>query len=131
MSGSKARSRSDRSGPGRVDAYMADFPDDVRRKLERIRRTILKVAPGAKQRVSYGIPAFDLDGRPLIYFAGYAKHIGIYPAPRGYDEFREELAAYEGGKGTVRFPLRRPIPYDLIRRIVQFRMERISEGAGK
>ena len=119
------------SNPRAVDDYIAGFPAHVRKKLEAIRKTIHRVAPGTTERVSYGIPTFDLDGRPLVYFAGFRKHVSVYPAPRGYPEFREELSAYKGGKGTVQFPLDEPSPHDLIRRIVEFRMEGILKGAGE
>ena len=116
-----------------VDEYISGFPDKVRSILRQIRSTIRQTAPGVEERISYGIPTFDLDGKPLIYFAAYAKHVSVYPAPRGYAEFRDELSAYKGGKGTVQFPLAEPIPWDLIRRIVEFRMEQhaAKRGAAK
>jgi len=107
--------------PATVDGYIADFPPNVRKILKRIRATIRKAAPGVKERISYRIPTFTLDGAILIYFAGFAKHASVYPAPRGAAEFREELAGYRGGEGTVQFPLDQPIPYGLITRIVKFR----------
>jgi uncharacterized protein YdhG (YjbR/CyaY superfamily) len=106
-----------------IDEYIAGFPADVQRVLEQVRATIRKAAPRAEEAIKYQIPTFVLDGRNLIHFAAYARHIGVYPAPRGSEAFREELAAYAGGKGTVRFPLEEKLPVDLIRRIVKFRME--------
>lgn len=103
-----------------IDAYISGFPSDVQKILRAIRMTIRQAAPDAQEAISYRIPAFILDG-PLIYFAGFKKHIGLYPAPRSAPEFRKELARYEGGKGTVQFPLDEPIPFDLITRIVKFR----------
>jgi uncharacterized protein YdhG (YjbR/CyaY superfamily) len=91
--------------------------------LERIRSTIHQAAPGVDEKISYQIPAFTLHGKPLIYFAAFQKHIGHYPAPRSSEEFQAELAGYAGGKGTVQFPLDRPIPFGLIRRIVKFRIK--------
>ena len=103
-----------------IDAYISEFPADVQKILRAIRKTIRQAAPNAQEAISYRIPAFTLDG-PLIYFAGFKKHIGLYPAPRSAPGFRKELARYEGGKGTVQFPLDEPIPFELITRIVKFR----------
>lgn len=106
--------------PQTVDEYIAGFPPDVQKILKKIRATIRKAAPKAEESISYRIPAYKLNG-VLIYFAAHAKHIGLYPAPRGAEEFREELAQYGAGKGTLQFPLGQPVPYDLIRRIVAYR----------
>jgi uncharacterized protein YdhG (YjbR/CyaY superfamily) len=95
----------------------------VQKILEKIRATIREAAPQAKETISYGIPTFTLNGRYFVYFAGYKKHISLYPAPRGDVKFKDELSAYKGGKGTLQFPLDQPIPYDLIRRIVDFRIQ--------
>ena len=111
-----------------IDAYIAMFPKDVQVILQKIRRTIKKAAPGAKEAISYLIPAFKLHGN-LIFFAAFKKHIGLYPAPRGANEFKKELSAYKGGKGTVQFPLDKPIPYDLIGRITKFRVMQNQERA--
>ena len=108
--------------PRTIDEYIAGYPEDVRKILRKIRATIRKAAPGVEEAIKYGVAAFVLDGTILIFFGGYKKHIGLYPAPRQADEFREELAAYKGGKGTVQFPLDRPIPYGLITRIVKYRV---------
>lgn len=105
-----------------MDEYIAGFPEDVRKILKDIRRTIRKVEPEFEETIRYGIPTFQLNGKNVIHFAGYKNHIGLYPAPRTSKEFRSELSAYKGGKGTVQFPLSEPIPYDLIRRIVEFRV---------
>src|SRR5262245_29171492 len=96
--------KSNVSAPRDVDEYIAGFPNEVRTILEKIRVTIRKAAPGAQEKISYRIPTVTLDGKYLIYFAAFQKHVGIYPAPRGADEFQEELARYGGGKGTVQFP---------------------------
>jgi uncharacterized protein YdhG (YjbR/CyaY superfamily) len=106
--------------PENVDAYIAGFPSELRARLEQVRATIRKAAPQATESISYRIPAYKLDGT-LIFFAGFTRHIGMYPAPRSSAEFRDELAAYDGGKGTVQFPHARPLPLDLIKRIVKFR----------
>lgn len=110
-----------RSEPKNIDEYIAGFPSGVRKMLEKIRRTIRKAVPDAAEAISYQIPTFRLQGKNLIHFAAFQKHIGLYPAPREAAEFKDELSAYEGGKGTVQFPLDRPIPYDLISRIVKFK----------
>jgi uncharacterized protein YdhG (YjbR/CyaY superfamily) len=103
-----------------IDEYVAGFAPDVRARLEKVRATIRKAAPQATETISYRIPAYKLEGN-LIYFAGFTHHIGMYPAPRSSAEFHDELAAYEGGKGTVQFPHDKPLPLNLIARIVKFR----------
>lgn len=108
-----------------IDEYIAGFPDDVQKILKRIRTTIKKAAPKAEETISYGIPTFKLNTY-LIYFAGFKKHVSVYPAPRSAPEFKQELTGYGGGKGTVQFPLDNPIPYDLITRIVKFRMKALE-----
>ena len=104
-----------------IDAYITGCPADVQAILRKIRATIRKAAPRAEETISYRMPAFTLDGRNLVYFAAFKNHVGFYPAPTGIAKFKKALAAYEGGKGSVRFPLDRPIPYGLIARIVKFR----------
>src|SRR3990172_4163121 len=104
------------------DEYIAGFPSDVQEILEKIRTTIRKAAPGAEETISYRIPTFTLHGN-LIHFAAYKQHIRLYPAPRGVEQFKEELTAYEGGKGTIRFPLDKPIPFRLISKIVKHRVK--------
>jgi len=111
------------SAPRDVDEYIAGFPNEVRTILEKVRTTIRKAAPGAQEKISYRIPTFTLDGKYLIYFAAFQKHVGLYPAPRGAEEFQEQLAAYGGGKGTVQFPFDKPIPFGLITRIIKFRIK--------
>lgn len=115
--------------PQTIDAYIAGFPGEVQKILKKIRMTIRKAAPAAKEKISYQIPTFTLNGKYLIYFAAWKKHVALYPAPRAHEKFKDELAAYEGGKGTVKFPLDRPIPFDLIRRIVKFKVKETLEKA--
>jgi uncharacterized protein YdhG (YjbR/CyaY superfamily) len=117
------------STPKTIDNYIAGFPKDVQEILEKIRLTIRKAAPDAEETISYQIPTFTLKGKYLVYFAAYKKHIGLYPAPRGSEKFKQELSGYEGGKGTVRFPFDKPIPFDLISRIVKFRVKENLERA--
>ena len=105
-----------------IDEYISGFPADVQKILQKIRRTIQKAAPKATEAISYQIPTFKLNGKNLIHFAAFKNHIGLYPVPRGVPEFDEELAAYKGGKGTAQFPLDKPIPYDLIERIVKVKL---------
>jgi len=114
----------DRSAATSVDHYIAEFPADTRRALEQVRGVIRAAAPGATEGISYAIPTFDLNGQHLVFFAGYAKHIGFYPVTTGATEaFAEELKPYKRGKGSVQFPLSRPMPIDLIRRMVEFRIK--------
>jgi uncharacterized protein YdhG (YjbR/CyaY superfamily) len=118
-----------RIAPNSTDEYIAEFPKDVQAILQKIRQTIKKAAPKAGEKISYGIPAFFLDGTYLVYFAGYKNHVSVYPAPRGEEEFKKALAPYKGGKGTVQFPLTEPIPYPLITKIVKFLMKRNAARA--
>jgi uncharacterized protein YdhG (YjbR/CyaY superfamily) len=121
--------RTNRTAPRNIDEYISGFPNDVRKILEKMRMTIRKAAPGAAEKISYRIPTFTLNGRPLIYFAAHKNHIGLYPAPRGIEGFKKELSDYEGGKGTVRLPLDKPIPFGLISRIVKFRVKETQPSA--
>lgn len=105
-----------------IDDHIAGFPDEVQTILREIRRTIREVEPAFEETIRYGIPTFRLNDKNVIHFAGHKNHVGLYPAPRESEEFRAELSAYKGGKGTVQFPLFEPIPFDLIRRIVEFRV---------
>ncbi|MFD0750650.1 iron chaperone [Mucilaginibacter calamicampi] len=106
-----------------IDEYITSFPDDVQVLLQKIRNTIHAAAPNATEAIKYGIPTFILNGN-LVHFGGYKKHIGFYPAPMGIEAFKEETAQYEAGKGTLQFALDRPLPLNLIERIVKFRVEK-------
>ena len=117
------------TAPKTIDEYIAGFPKDVQEILEKIRVTIRKAAPDAEETISYLIPTFTLKGKYLIYFAAYKKHIGIYPVPTGDAKFNEELSTYQAGKGTLRFPLDKPIPYDLISKIVKVKVKENLAGA--
>ena len=112
----------DRPAPRTIDEYIAAFPPEVQSILERIRSTIRKAVPKAKEKISYKIPAFALDG-DLIYFAAFKKHIGIYPPVRGDEKLRKALSRYRGEKGNLKFPLDEPIPYELINRVVKCRLK--------
>jgi uncharacterized protein YdhG (YjbR/CyaY superfamily) len=105
-----------------IDDYIATFPEDIQRILQQVRVLIREVAPEATEKISYQMPTFYLKGN-LIHFAAFKQHIGVYPLPTGIAAFAEELAQYKNAKGSVQFPLSEPLPLDLIRRIVQFRVE--------
>lgn len=111
-----------------VDEYIKSFPKDIQTLLEKVRKTIKTNAPDAVESIAYGMPAYKMNGKPLVYFAGYKKHIGFYATPTGHAEFADELSTYKQGKGSVQFPLDKPIPYELIKRIVAFR---VTENAAK
>ena len=114
-----------------IDEYIAAFPPNIQAILEQIRLTIHQAAPEAQEAISYQMPTFKLKGN-LVHFAAFQNHIGFYPAPTGIEQFSDELSRYAGGKGSVRFPLDQPIPYDLIRRIVLFRVhENLDRAAAK
>lgn len=109
--------------PTTIDEYIAGFPEDVQDILQKVRATVHDAAPEAVEAIKYAIPTFMLKGKNLVHFGGLKKHIGFYPAPSGLVQFKEELAGYDGTKGAVQFPLDKPIPYDLIRRITAFRVQ--------
>ncbi len=111
-----------------IDEYIAAFPEDIQARLEAMRATIHAAAPDAKERISYQMPAFALDGN-LVYFAALKQHIGFYPTSSGIAAFQQELSAYEGSKGVVRFPVTEPLPLELISRIVRFRVTENQERA--
>lgn len=105
-----------------IDEYIKTFPENVREILQKIRQTIHKVAPVAQETISYQMPTFKLNGN-LVYFGAFKNHIGFFPIPSGIRAFEKESAAYIKGKGTLQFPLDKPIPYDLIEKIVAFRVQ--------
>lgn len=121
----------DRSTAKSIDEYIAGFPPATRRLLEEVHAIINASAPGATESISYAIPTLDLNGHHLVHFAGFRKHIGFYPVPSAIDAFKGELESYKGGKGSAQFPLDRPLPTDLIRRIVEFRVAEITGKASK
>jgi uncharacterized protein YdhG (YjbR/CyaY superfamily) len=114
-----------------IDEYIVGFPLEVRARLEEVRALIRAAAPAATETISYGIPTFDLNGKHLVHFGGYQKHIGFYPTPTGTEAFQEELKPYKRSKGTVQLPLDQPLPADLIRRIVEFRVAEITHKPSK
>lgn len=119
-----------KTAPRNIDEYIAGFPREVQEVLEQIRETIRKAAPDAEETISYQIPTFTLKGN-LVHFAAFKKHIGFYPAPTGIERFKDELSVYESAKGSVKFPLDKPIPFDLISRIVAFRVQENLETGSR
>jgi len=114
-----------------IDEYIAGFPDGVQQLLETVRTTIRQAAPEAEETISYAIPTFTLNKKNLVHFAGFKSHIGFYPAPTGSEAFKEELSGYKTGKGSVQFPLNKPMPLELIGKIVRFRVKEIFEKETK
>ncbi len=114
-----------------IDNYIAQFPDTVQEILKQIRSLIKHHAPDGEELFAYGMPAYKTNKKPLVYFAAFKNHIGFYATPSGHNEFTQELSRYKQGKGSVQFPLDQPIPYDLIERIVKFRVEENNEEALK
>ena len=115
-----------RSTAASIDEYIAEFPPETQQALREVRAAIHETAPDATETISYAIPTFDLNGKHLVHFAGYAKHIGFYPVPSAMTAFADELAPYKRGKGSAQFPLSAPMPLDLVRRIVAFRVAKIA-----
>jgi len=107
--------------PNDIDAYISGYPEGIRKLLQEIRDTIKKAAPQAEEVISYGMPAFRQSGM-LVWFAAFKNHIGFYPIPSGIEAFKDELSAFKGTKGSIHFPLDKPLPVDLISRIVSFRL---------
>lgn len=120
------------SKPKDIDEYIAGFPSDTQEILEQIRLTIKKVVPEAEEAISYGIPTFNLNGTYLIYFAAYKKHIGFYPVSTEIVELDNDFAAFKtSGKGTIQFPLNKPMPLNLIAKLVEFKVKENIEKAEK
>lgn len=109
------------NNPKNTDEYISDLPAETQKIMKQLRALIKKIIPKADEVISYGIPAFKMNGKAVIFFAAFKNHIGLYPAPRSNEAFKKELSAYKGGKGTVQFPLDKPLPIGLITRIVKFK----------
>ncbi|SHM10625.1 iron chaperone [Flavobacterium saccharophilum] len=116
--------------PLNIDEYIGAFPNEVQQILEKVRMTIHKAAPDATEKISYSMPAFEQNGI-VVYFAAFKNHIGLYALPTGHEAFKEELSLYKSGKGSVQFPLNQQMPYDLITKIVKFRVKENLEKAKK
>lgn len=111
-----------------IDDYIAGFAPETQALLEQVRAICREEAPGATETISYAIPTFDLRGRHLCHFAAFKEHLSFFPTGQGAEAFAEELHAYKGGRGTVQFPYSQPLPTDLIRRMVRYRVERVEAG---
>ena len=116
--------------PKDIDEYVSSFPAETQEALEQLRAAIKKAAPAAEEVISYGMPAFKLNGM-LVWFGGYSKHIGFYPRVLAIAPFRKELSIYNGAKGSVQFPIGKPLPLSIIRKIVKFRVKENLERAKK
>ena len=120
-----------RPSAGTIDGYIAEFPPETRKALQEVRALVSAAAPDATETISYAIPTFDMNGKHLVHFAAYERHVGFYPTGGGIAAFKEELEPYRSGKGSVQFPLGQPLPSDLIRRIVEFRVGENARRAAK
>lgn len=109
-----------------IDECIATYPLATQKLMKQVRATIRKAAPKAEEYIGYGMPAYKLNGKPLVYFSGYKNHIGFYATPTGHKEFKAELSKYKQGKGSVQFPIDEPLPLKLIERIVKFRVKENS-----
>ena len=120
-----------KSTPQTIDEYIAGFPKDIQAILQKIRKIVKKAAPDAQEKISYQMPTFYLNGN-LVHFAAFKHHIGFYPTPSGTAKFQKEISKYKAAKGSIQFPLDEPIPYDLITKIVEFRVkENLAKGKKK
>jgi uncharacterized protein YdhG (YjbR/CyaY superfamily) len=115
---------------GSVEEYIGSFPADVQAILEQVRWAILDAVPGAGETISYQIPTITLGGRPLLYFAGWKRHISVYPAPAGDEALERRLGPYRSAKSTLKFPLSQPVPYDLIAQVAELSLRQRQDGAG-
>ena len=113
-----------------IEEYIGTFPQNVQKTLEEVRRTIKAAAPDAREKISYQIAAFELNGRNLIHFAGWKNHIALYPIPSGSEAFNKQLSQYVDGKGTLKFPLDKPLPLKLISKVVKLRVADNLRNAG-
>jgi uncharacterized protein YdhG (YjbR/CyaY superfamily) len=110
----------------KIDEYINQFEGDTRKRLEILRQLVKAEAPNANEGFSYGLVGYKIDGKPLVYFGGFKNHIGFYATPNGHEAFKEEFSKFKQGKGSVQFPLDDPLPIDLIKRVVAFRITQIG-----
>ncbi|MDQ2973094.1 MAG: DUF1801 domain-containing protein [bacterium] len=110
-----------------VDEYIALFEGELKKRLLKIRKIIVENAPKAEEAISYGLVGYKLNGKPLVYFGGFAKHIGFYATPNGHEAFMSEFANYKQGKGSVQFPLKEDLPIELIIKVVLFRVDQVTK----
>jgi uncharacterized protein YdhG (YjbR/CyaY superfamily) len=108
-----------------IDKYIASFPPEVQERMNQLRALILEIAPEAEESMAYAMPAYKTNRKPLVYFAGYKNHIGFYATPTGHEQFKAELSAYKQGRGSVQFPLNKPLPLELIREMILFKFNEI------
>ena len=113
--------KSKKVGFNSIDEYIETFAKDVQKIMDKLRETIKKATPKVEEAISYNMPTFNLNGKYLVYFAGWKTHFAFYGPPRGNAEFKEDMSVYESGAGTLKFPLAKPMPYGLITKIVKFR----------
>ncbi|MCT4794907.1 iron chaperone [Exiguobacterium alkaliphilum] len=113
-----------------VDEYILQFPVEVQAILQTLRKSVKDISPEAEEKMSYQMPTYYLKGN-LVHFAAYKNHIGFYPTPAGIDAFKDELSDYKSAKGSVQFPIDKPIPFELIKRIVEFRVSEMNGDAVK
>jgi uncharacterized protein YdhG (YjbR/CyaY superfamily) len=118
----------EKNGIKTIDEYVAQFPSETQDILNKLRQVIQETAPEATEKISYQMPTFALHGN-LVHFAAYENHIGFYPTPSGIEMFKDELSSYKGAKGSVQFPINKQLPYELIRRIVDFRVNESKRRA--
>lgn len=114
-----------------VDEYISSLPAELQSIMRQIRAVIQKAAPKATETISYGMPTYKLNGKPVVYFAAFKSHIGLYATPQGHEAFEKELSKYKQGKGSVQFPLDEPMPLKLIERMVKFRVQQVMEKTKK
>jgi uncharacterized protein YdhG (YjbR/CyaY superfamily) len=111
-----------------IDEYISSFPEEVRLVLEQVRRTIRTAVPAARETISYQMPTITLDGRHLVYFAAWKHHVALYPVPTADEALEVELAPYRAARSTLRFPFRKPVPYDLIERLVALLVQQRADS---
>jgi uncharacterized protein YdhG (YjbR/CyaY superfamily) len=121
---------SNKAGFHSIDEYISTFPEETQKILQELRATIKACAPGAQEKISYQMPTFDLKGN-LVHFAAFKNHIGLYPTPSGTEAFKHEISIYQGAKGSIKFPIDKPLPMELIKEIVKFRVAENLEKAEK
>ena len=112
---------------GEIEAYVGQFSADIRQRLQTLRDLVRVEAPDAVEGLSYGLIGYKLNGKPLVYFGGFAAHVGLYATPNGHEAFADEFARYKQGKGSVQLPLSEPLPLDLVRQVVRYRVDTVSD----
>ena len=113
-----------------IDEYISIFPPEVQDKLKMLRKVVRESAPDAGEKIAYRMPTFTLHGKNLVHFAAFKDHIGFFPTSSGVEAFKQELSAYKWSKGTIQFPLDAPVPYELVSRIVKYRVAEVTKQAG-